>query len=183
MGLFGPKLEWEEPWSWAKVKRCAKEIYAGFPPMWRMFLYCAVLPVIVLLAAFSCVRHISPDEPMLERANQLLTLMPVCTSLLFCGCPYLYALCPMHVLIRRSTICFARTNCVSVIKTEHITALFFRDIDGRRYFVVQAKTAKGKPFERMIEMPTREVKEQDVFEFLCEIGLARLYRADEVRAW
>ena len=74
MGLFGPKLEWEEPWSWAKVKRCAKEIHAGFPPMWRMFLYCAVLPVIVLLAAFSCVRHISPDEPMLERANQLLTL-------------------------------------------------------------------------------------------------------------
>ena len=180
MGLFGPKLEWEEPWSWAKVKGCAKEIRAEFPPMWRMFLYCAVLPVIVLLVAFSFVRHIAPEEPILERVNQLLILTPVCASLLFCGCPYLYALCPMHVIIRRSAICFARANDVSVIKAEHITALYFRDIGGRRHFVVQAKTARGKLFERTIEMPTRKVTEQDVFKFLCEAGLVHLYRADEV---
>ena len=86
----------------------------------------------------------------------------------------------MHVIIRRSTICFARANSVSVIKAEHITAPFFRDVDGRRHFVVQAKTAKGKVFERTIEMPTRKVTEQDVFKFLCEIGFAHFYRADEV---
>lgn len=180
MGLFGPKLEWEEPWSWAKVKCCAKEIHATFPLWWRMLLYCAVLPVVVLLAAFSYIRHIAPEEPMLERANQLLILMPAGISLLFCGLPYLYALCPMHVIIRRPCICFARANSASLIKAELITALFFREIDGRWHFVVQAKTAKGRPFERTIEMPTRKVTEQDVFKFLCEIGLAHLYRSEEV---
>lgn len=180
MGLFGPKLEWEEPWSWAKVKCCAKEIRSALPPVWRMLLYSAALPVIVLLVAFGYIRHVAPDEPMLERANQLLILMPAGISLLVCGLPYLYALCPMHVIIRRSSICFARANSASVIKVELITAIFFRDIDGRRHFVVRAKTPKGKPFKRTIEMPTQKVAEQEVFKFLCEAGLAHLYRSDEV---
>lgn len=62
---------------------------------------------------------------------------------------------------------------------ELISSLCFQTIDGRRYFVVSAKTPKGKPFERKIEMPSKKVTEQDVVRFLHDAGLSHLYRTGD----
>ena len=179
MGLYGPKIEWIEPWSWAKVKGCAAEIRREMPPAWRMLLYCAVLPAIVLGGAYLYIQHVALDEQVLELMRRNLFVLPLGCVLLFTVMPYLYALCPLGVVIRDKNICFVRGNSASYIKVEQIRALCFRTIDGRRYFAVSATTPKGKPFERMIEMPAKKVTEPDVVRFLYDAGLSHLYRTDE----
>ena len=179
MGLLGPKIEWSEPWSWAKVRSCAAEIRREMPPVWRMLLYCAVLPLVVLVAALLYIRHVAPAEPVPSRLRWAFAAVPAIV-VQFVGLPYLYALCPLGVIIRSYSICFIRGNSASHIKTEHISAICFRTIDGRRYFVVSGTTPKGKPLERKIEMPAEKVTEQDVVRFLYDAGLSHLYRTDEL---
>ena len=176
MGLFGPKIEWSEPWSWTKVRNCAAEIRREYPPMWKMLLYCAALPAVVLGGVYLYIQHVALDEQVLELTRRNIFVMPLGCVLLFMVMPYLYALCPLGIVIRGKNICFFRGNSVSLIKAELISSLCFRTIDGRRYFVVNAKTPKGKPFERKIEMPAKKVTEQDVVSFLHDAGLSHLYR-------
>ena len=177
--MFGPKIEWSEPWSWAKVRRCAAEIRREFPPLWKMLLYCAVLPVVVLGGVFLYCQHVGLDGQVLEQTRRNLFILPPGCVLMFMVMPYLYALCPLGVVIRGSNICFVRGNSASCIKVELISSLRFRTIDGRRFFVVSAKTPKGKPFERKIEMPAKKVTEQDVVRFLHDAGLSHLYRTGD----
>ena len=179
MGLLGPKIEWSEPWSWAKVRSCAAEIRREMPSAWRMFLYCAVWPFVVLVATLMYIQHVAPYEQVLSRLRWALAVVPIVGVVQFIGLPYLYALCSLCVIIRSHSICFIRGNSASHIKTEHISALCFRTIDGRRYFVVSGTTPNGKPLERKIEMPAKKVTEQDVVKFLYDAGLSHLYRADE----
>ena len=144
-----------------------------------MFLYCAVWPFVVLVATLMYIQHVAPYEQVLSRLRWALAVVPIVGVVQFIGLPYLYALCPLGVIIRSHSICFIRGNSASHIKTEHISALCFRIIDGRRYFVVSGTTPKGKPLERKIEMPAKKVTEQDVVKFLYDAGLSHLYRADE----
>ena len=104
MDLFGPKIEWSEPWSWGKVKRAAVEIRNVYPPLWRLSLYCAVFPLGVLLLAILYIRHIAPDDPFLERASHLWFILPLGCVVMFMVMPYLYALCPLGVIIRSNYI-------------------------------------------------------------------------------
>ena len=177
--MFGPKIEWSEPWSWAKVRRCAAEIRREFPPLWKMLLYCAVLPALVLGGVFLYCQHVGLDGQALEQTRRNFFILPTGCVLMFMVMPYLYALCPLGVVIRGNGISFIRGNSVSYIKVERISSLCFQTIDGRRYFVVSATTPKGKPFERKIEMPATKVTEQDVVVFLHDAGLSHLYRTGD----
>ena len=179
MGLFGPKIEWCEPWSWAKVRNCAAEIRSQYPPMWRLLLYCVVLPAIVLGGVYLYFQSFVLDEQVLEQTWRNIFVIPLC-CLLFASLPYLDALFPLGVRICAKRICFARGNSMNVIKVELISSLCFRTIDGRQYFVVSATTSRGKPFEQKIEMPAAKVTEQDVVKFLYDVGLAHLCREEVV---
>ena len=141
-----------------------------------MLLYCAVLPALVLGGVFLYCQHVGLDGQALEQTRRNFFILPTGCVLMFMVMPYLYALCPLGIAIRGKNICFFRGNSVSFIKAELISSLCFRTIDGRRYFVVNAKTPKGKPFERKIEMPAKKVTEQDVVSFLHDAGLSHLYR-------
>ena len=176
MDLFGPKIEWSEPWSWVKVKRAAVEIRNAYLPLWRLSLYCVVFPLVVMLLAILYIRHVSPGDPFLERASHLWFILPLGCVVMFMILPYLYALSPLGIIIRSKNICFERGNSTSFIKVERIAHLCFRTIEGRRHFVVAATTSKGKSFEQTIEMPTKKVSEADVVRFLHDMGLSHLYR-------
>ncbi len=180
MGLFGPKIEWNEPWSWTKVRNCAAEIRREYPPMWKMLLYCAVLPALVLGGVILYCQHVGLDGQALEQTRRNFYILPPGCVLMFMVMPYLYALCPLGVIIRGNYISFIRGNSVRCIKVEQISSLCFRTIDDRRYFVVRATTARGKPFEQKIEMPAAKVTEQDVVKFLYDVGLAHLCREEVV---
>jgi len=123
-------------------------------------------------------QHVALDEQVLELMRRNIFVLPLGCVLLFMVMPYLYALCPLGVVIRDSNICFVRGNSASCIKVELISSLCFQTIDGSRYFVVSAKTPKGKPFERKIEMPAKKVTEQDVVKFLHDAGFSHLYRTE-----
>lgn len=179
MDLFGPKIEWSEPWSWGKVKRAAEEIRNAYPPLWRLSLYCAVFPLGVLLLAILYIRHIAPDDPFLERASHLWFILPLGCVAMFMILPYLHALFPLGIIMRRKTIAFVRGNSTSFIKVERVAYLCFRTIEGRRHFVVAATTSKGKSFEQTIEMSTKKVTESDVVRFLHDMGLSHLYRSGD----
>ena len=179
MDLFGPKIEWSEPWSWVKVKRAAVEIRNEYPPLWRLSLYCVVFPLCALLLAVLYIRHIAPDDSFLERASHLWLILPLGCVVMFMILPYLYALCPRGISIRRKYIGFVRGNSTSFIKVERVAYLCFRTIEGRRHFVVAATTSKGKSFEQTIEMPTKNVSEADVVRFLHDMGLSHLYRSGD----
>ena len=147
--------------------------------MWKMLLYCAVLPAIVLGGVFLYCRHVGLDGQALEQTRRNFFILPTGCVLMFMAMPYLYALCPLGVVIRGNGISFIRGNSVSYIKVEWISSLCFRTIDGERYFVVSATTPKGKQFERKIEMPAEKVTEQDVVMFLHDAGLSHLYRTGD----
>ena len=144
--------------------------------MWKMLLYCAVLPALVLGGVFLYCQHVGLDGQALEQTRRNFIILPTGCVLMFMVMPYLYALCPLGVVISGNNISFVRGGSASFIKLELIRSLCFQTIDGRRYFVVSGTTPKGKPFERKIEMPAKKVTEQDVVMFLHDAGLSHLYR-------
>ena len=169
MGLFGPQLQWQEPWSRARAKASLLELKREMPPLWRMIVYCAFIPVAVCVA----VRFWLPETAETLTWGRI-ALTPFGCTALFVVMPIVIAICPESITLRKNGICFSRGNSAFFIKAEQIQSLRFHLEGGELVFVVRATTKRGVPFERSIAMPRDKVSEQDVVRFLYDMELSHL---------
>ena len=160
MGLFGPQLQWRAPWSRARAKASLLELKREMPPLWRMIVYCDIIPV----AACVAVRLWLPETAETLTWGRI-ALTPICCTVLFVVMPIVMAICPRFITLRKNGICFMQGNSTFFIKTEQIQSLRFHLEGGELVFVVRAATKRGVPFERRIPMPRDKVSEQDVISF------------------
>ena len=177
MKLFGPSIEWSEPWSWDNVRHAIEANFKAFIPLWRLSLWCVALPNAAILAAiavFLFVLKVDPDEPCIELLGRNLIMLPLMLFGTFIGLQCMGGLFPKCICIRGHGIAL---NSIFV-KTECLVSLRFQTIDGKRFFAVGIATRKGQTFEWRIEMPDKKVTEQDVVKFLYDQGLSHLYRTD-----
>jgi hypothetical protein len=65
-------------WVWL-----AKEIRREFPPLWKMLLYCAVLPALVLGGVFLYCQHVGLDGQALEQTRRNFFILPTGCVLMF----------------------------------------------------------------------------------------------------
>ena len=167
MGLFPKQVAWSEPWSWECFKEKFRECAEELPPMWRLALWVVVLPAVVLGVAKAVL-------PTFEWAQVLLGVLafPVFLLLLV----FMIAACPVTVHVLAEGIVFQVGNVCARVDAKNITSISFETHEGKRYFVVRAKTPKGVPFERRALLPKKKVTEQDIIEFLYESNLAHLVR-------
>ncbi len=80
MKLFGPSIEWSEPWSWDNVRHAIEANFKAFIPLWRLSLWCVALPNAAILAAiavFLFVLQVDPDEPCIELLGRNLIMLPL----------------------------------------------------------------------------------------------------------
>ena len=175
MGVFGPKIEWQEPWSWNKVKARAAEIHKEMPPFWRMLVYCIAIPVVGLLT----IRHYFPDAPCWVNGWGHMIIIPLGCVFMFMVMPYMYALCPYYIKLYGNRVCFIHGNTATSIEMKRVVSFRFQTIEGRQFFVVCATTHKEKLFERKIEMSDKKVTAQDIVKFLYDVELSHLYKGDD----
>lgn len=175
MGVFSPKIGWQEPWSWNKVKARAAEIHKEMPPFWRMLVYCIAIPVVGLLT----IRHYFPDAPCWVNGWGHMIIIPLGCVFAFMAMPYIYALCPYYIRLYGNRVCFIHGNTAENIDMKRVVSFRFHTIDRRQFFVVCATTRKGQFFERKIEMSGKKVTAQDVIKFLYDVELSHLYKGDD----
>ena len=169
MGLFGPQLQWQAPWSRAWAKSSLLELKREMPSLWRMIAYCVVIPV----AACVAVRLWLPETAETLTWGRI-ALTPIGCTALFVVMPIVIAICPRAITLRKNGICFSQGNSVFFIKAEQIQSLCFHLEGEELFFVVRATTKRGVPFERRIAMPRDKVSEQDVIRFLYDMELSHL---------
>ena len=173
MGVFGPLLQWSEPWSWKRAGEELAELRKAFPPLWRMLLYCVVLPV----AFLGAVRLLFPDiDAPVFSDRRIFCSVPGACVFLFILMPHLIAICPLGVTISRRGVVFSQGNTYVVIEPQRITGFYFETRDGKRFFTVDAVTKRGQPFQRRIMLPEKRVTEQGIIRFFYDLELAHLYR-------
>ena len=180
MKLFGPKLDWIEPWSWDKVRRTIEANFKASIPLPRLVLWCVwcvIFPIAAIMATTAVllfVVQVDPDEPSIELLGRNLIVVPLGLFGIFIVMPCMSGLFPKYICIRGHGIAL---NSIFV-KKEYLVSLRFQTIDGKRFFAVGIATRKGQTFEWRIEMPDKKVTEQDVVKFLYDQGLSHLYRTD-----
>ena len=76
--------------------------------MWKMPLYCVALPAVVLGGVFLYFQHVALYEQVFVLTRRNIFVLPLGCVLMFMVMPYLYALCPLGVVIRGNNICFVR---------------------------------------------------------------------------
>lgn len=181
--MAGRKIEWKEPRNRDDIRAGMRECRAALPPWWRLLLYCVVAPVLLfgLLAVF--VPDIASPATRDFLGNGLsywwsMVIAIISCLFMFWGMPYLIALCPKYVVLREKFISFMQGSGALHIPMEQVLSVTFRGAGAERALVVVAKTRKGREFTRTAKL-SPEVAEAEIVGFLCEHGLAHLYRASE----
>ena len=165
MNLLPRQIVWSEPWSLEYAKGQVRQLWKAMPSLWRMMIYCVVLPIVVMVVA-------KVFLPTLEW--RVVGTVVLGSVLMFMVMPFVVAVCPVVVHVLKSGIMFQVGSGGSRIDVKYITALSFETHAGKRYFVVHARTRKGVPYERRALLPTKKVTEQDIISFLYEVDLAHL---------
>lgn len=166
------KISWMEPWDWEVLKVRLRRCYKEFPPLWRMAIYCVVMPLAIMIA----VRMLYPDTQETLTWSRII-LLPI--SIFFVYCIFFPCMCalPLAVHLNEKGVFFQCGNSVSQINVNNITSLSFETRGGRRYLVVRARTKKCEPYERTALMAKKKITEEDVRRFLYEVNLAHLWVA------
>ena len=167
MGLFPKQVAWSEPWSWECFKEKFRECAEALPSVWRLVLWVVVLPAVVLGVAKVFLQTI-------EWTQVLWIVLGFPALLLFLV--FMIAACPVTVHVLAEGIVFQMGHICARVDAKNITSISFETHEGKRYFVVRAKTPRGVPFERRALLPKKKVTEQDIIEFLYESNLAHLVR-------
>ena len=168
MSLFPRRITWTEPWSLEDAKARLAQARKEFPPLWRMIFYTVglfVLAGVGFVAFFPAVEAAELRIVAIGLAGSSIMSVVLVALILFS------VMLPTEVRIFADTVCFVG---YSRIAAKDITALSFETRDGKRYFVVRAKTSNGVPYERRALLPAKKVTERDIISFLYEVNLTHL---------
>ena len=168
MSLFPKKIAWTEPWSLEEAKARLAQARKELPPLWRMIFYTVGLPVLIGVGFVAFC-------PAVEAAELRLVAIGVAgssfVSVVVFAVLYFSVMLPMYVCVSSDGVYFAGSFTIAA---KNITALSFETRNGKRYFVVRAKTRNDVPYERRALLPAKKVTERDIVSFLYEVNLAHL---------